>query len=188
MKSYTGKSVNGVPFDQDGNVIVSAVGGTSGTSGINGTNGSGGGTGSSGTSGVDGTSGTSVLGTIKSVVVQFSWSTNWGVVSSTSLASGKTLISVTPYLICATGNNGYSTGDIASISATQQNDTGGLSDSGVGVRFVANQSDRFTLMVNDRIDVSSVINGSIGTNGTIGQPFSASTSQWDMYVIILYAD
>lgn len=63
-KEYTGKSVNGIPFDETGNVEVSGSGtsGTSGTSG-NGTSGTSGGNGTSGTSGVNGTSGTSGNGT-----------------------------------------------------------------------------------------------------------------------------
>lgn len=51
MEIYSGKSVNGVPFDENGNVEVSGISGTSGTSGESGTSGTSGGNGTSGTSG-----------------------------------------------------------------------------------------------------------------------------------------
>ena len=75
-----------------------------------------------------------------------------GYVVSTTLGTGKTLINITPTLICKVSNNGYAVGDVVNISPTQPVDSGGLDDSGVGIRFVPATSDRFTFNVNNRLD------------------------------------
>lgn len=124
--------------------------------------------------------------TIQSIIITGSWTLNGGYVVDTTLGLGKTLISVTPTLVCTVANNGYAVGDIVNISATQANDSGGLADSGVGIRFIPSVSDRFTFNVNDRLDISNCYNGSVGTGGAISDPAQAIPSQWNMRTVILY--
>lgn len=125
-------------------------------------------------------------GTIQSIIITGGWSTNQGFVVDTTIGTGKTIISITSTLICTVTNNGYAVGDIVSVSPTQPNDSGGLADSGVSVRYRADTSDRFTFNVNDRIDIPNCYNGSVGTSGAITDPVSASSGQWNMRHVILY--
>lgn len=124
--------------------------------------------------------------TIQSVIVIGGWAINQGYVVDTTIGTGKTIISITSTLICTIANNGYAVGDIVSISPTQSNDSGGLSDSGVSVRWRADTSDRFTFNVNDRIDIPNCYNGGVGTGGVISDPVGATSGQWNMRHVILY--
>lgn len=123
---------------------------------------------------------------IQSVIITGGWAINQGYVVDTTIGTGKTIISITSTLICTVANNGYSIGDIVTISPTQANDSGGLADSGVSVRYRADTSDRFTFNVNDRIDIPNCYNGGVGTSGAITDPISASSAQWNMRHVILY--
>lgn len=124
--------------------------------------------------------------TIQSVVVTWGWGINFGNVVDTTIGSGKTIINVIPTLICKVANNGYAIGDVVNISATQANDSGGLADSGVGIRFVPSDSTKVTFNVNDRIDISNCYNGAVSTGGAITDPVSATPVQWDMRLVIFY--
>lgn len=125
-------------------------------------------------------------GGIQSVIITGGWAINQGYVVDTTIGTGKTIISITSTLICTVANNGYAVGDIVSISPTQSNDSGGLADSGVSVRFRVDTSDRFTFNVNDRIDIPNCYNGGVGTSGAITDPVGANSGQWNMRHVILY--
>lgn len=123
---------------------------------------------------------------IQSVIITGGWTINQGNVVDTTIGTGKTILSITSTLICTVSNNGYAVGDIVSISPTQSNDSGGLADSGVSVRYRADTSDRFTFNVNDRIDIPNCYNGGVGTGGAISDPVGATPGQWNMRHVILY--
>lgn len=124
--------------------------------------------------------------TIQAVAVVWGWGINFGNVVDTTIGSGKTIINVTPTLICKVANNGYAVGDVVSVSATQSNDSGGLADSGVSVRFVPSDSTKVTFNVNDRLDIPNCYNGAVSTGGAITDPVAATPAQWDMRLVILY--
>lgn len=123
---------------------------------------------------------------IQVAIITGGWSTNNGCVVSTGLGSGKTILNIVTTMICTVTNNGYAVGDIVNIQAAETDDSGGLSDSGVTVRFRADVSENFTFNVNNRIDISNCYNGSVGTCGALSNPFQASPAQWDIRNVIYY--
>lgn len=125
-------------------------------------------------------------GFLQTKIITGGWSFNQGHVVDSEIGPGKTIINVTPTLICTVSNNGYAVGDIVNISPTQTNDSGGLSDSGVGVRWRADDSTRFTFNVQNRLDISNCYNGGTGTGGPVSDPVQAQPGQWNMRTVILY--
>jgi hypothetical protein len=122
---------------------------------------------------------------VQSAVVSIgTWSTNWQTTVSTTLASGKNILSITPFLECTTANNGYLVGDILTVSTPENNDSGGLSDGGIGVQFNNSNSTSMGVVVNDRVVIQVNANGS---TGVAGQPFTVTTyAQWAIRLVIIY--
>lgn len=121
------------------------------------------------------------------VVTLPTWSIDNGYVVSSGLSVGKTIITATIALYCKNSNNGYAVDDIVMINTSEANDSGGLQDSGVGVRFRTDTSDRITVNINNTIFISNCYNGAVGTSGAITNPVLISDStNWGIKILLLY--
>lgn len=128
----------------------------------------------------------SLAATIQAVIVSvLTWSRNWQTTVSTTLTSGKNIISITPFLECTTANNGYQVGDILTVSTPEFNDNGGLSDGGIGVQFNNSDCTLVRVVVNDRVVIQENANG--GSTGAAGNPFNVTTTtDWAIRLAIVY--
>lgn len=116
-----------------------------------------------------------------------SLSLNTGYNVATGIPNGSTLISVTPFLECISDINGYVIGDRINVSGSQANDVGGLTDSGIGIKYKTNVPTEIVLTINNSIDINIIYSGIVGTSGAIGDPIRYnSLTNWAIKLVILY--
>lgn len=121
------------------------------------------------------------------VIEMTSWGIDTGYVMPTGIGTGKNIISAQVTLKCKNANNGYAADDIVTVNHSKSNDSGGLPDSGISVRFRADTSDRVTVNVNNTIDISNTYNGSLSTWGAITNPVAInSDTDWSIRILLLY--
>ena len=114
-----------------------------------------------------------------------STSTSYNV--STGLHGGATLISVTAFLECISDTGGYVVGDIVTGQTPEARDSGGLSDSGIGVKFRANTPTEVVFSINNTLDINHAYSGSVGTSTAIGIPSrTTNLTPWAIKLVILY--
>ena len=190
---------------EEGSQGIQGPPGTNGLQGPPGTNGTDGETGPQGIQGIPGPQGIqgppgvqgpqgptgpvgpSGGGLFYAIATLNAWTANTGHVTTSNVGIGKTIISTQPYLVCRNANNGYAVDDRVLINTTEANDSGGLPDSGVGIRFRNDTSDRITINIQDAIFVSDCYNGGVNTEGPINNPFFVTNStNWYIEVAILY--
>jgi len=111
--------------------------------------------------------------------------TGYGV--ATGLISGNVILSVVPFLYCNNTNNGYDVGDMITAPTPETNDSGGLTDSGIGVRFNSSVYDYVSFSVNNRVDIN-VPHALDGTSGIpIANPVTlTSLTDWAVKLVITY--
>lgn len=106
---------------------------------------------------------------------------------ATGIPFGSTIISVTPFFECISATNGYVVGDRVSGQTPETDDSGGLADSGIGVKFKASDSTEVVFSINNRVDINAAYTGSVGTSGSIGNPVGYTTlTNWAVKLVILY--
>lgn len=114
-------------------------------------------------------------------------SMNTGYNVATGIPGGSTIMYVNCFLECINANNGYLVGDIVTAQTPETIDSGGLDDSGIGIKFRPSTPTEVTFTINNRVDINAAYTGSVGTSGAIGNPITLSSLvNWAVKLIITY--
>jgi len=134
---------------------------------------------------INSTGGGSVIQVTTVTISSPAMDTGYGI--PTGLTVSNTIWSVVPFLYCNNANNGYNVGDMITAPTPETNDSGGLTDSGIGVRFNASVYDYVSFSVNNRVDIN-VPHALDGTSGIpIGNPVTlTSLADWAVKLVITY--